>query len=134
MRTVEVTTRLADYLDWPGAHSVLKITRDVTRAGARTREIAYAISDLTPQEMSANDFLTAVRRHWGIENNLHWQRDVNFEEDRCRARTGSAAQVLAAVRNTALALIRLSGSTRIAAALRRLSLRPLEAVRLVRRC
>ena len=35
--------------------------------------------------------------HWGIENRLHWVRDVTFDEDRCRARKGAAAQILASL-------------------------------------
>ena len=39
------------------------------------------------------------RGHWGIENRLHWVRDVVFGEDRSQVRTESAPQLLAALRN-----------------------------------
>ena len=44
---------------------------------------------------------TWLRQHWGIENRVHWVRDVTFDEDRCTVRTGAGPQVLATVRNTA---------------------------------
>ncbi|MBI4878993.1 MAG: hypothetical protein HY812_04940 [Planctomycetes bacterium] len=49
---------------------------------------------------------------------MHWMRDVTFDEDRCRVRTGGAAQVPAALRNVAIALFRLAGRTGVAAATR----------------
>ncbi|MEK1278670.1 transposase, partial [Mycobacterium ulcerans] len=44
------------------------------------------------------------RQHCGIENSLHWIRDVTFDEDRQRPHTGNGAQVLATLRNTAINL------------------------------
>ena len=58
------------------------------------------------------------RGHWGIENRLHYVRDVTFGEDASPVRTGAAPQVLAVLRNLVLALLRNAGSTNIAAALR----------------
>ncbi len=43
------------------------------------------------RQLSAQEFAGAVRGHWGIENQLHWQLDVSFREDTCRVRTGHAA-------------------------------------------
>ncbi|EUA85324.1 transposase family protein [Mycobacterium ulcerans str. Harvey] len=52
----------------------------------------------------------------GIENSLHWIRDVTFDEDRQRPHTGHGAQVLATLRNTAINLHRLNGADNIAEA------------------
>jgi predicted transposase YbfD/YdcC len=49
--------------------------------------------------------LSLLRNHWKIENCLHYVRDVTLGEDACRVRTGSAPQVLAAVRNTVIHLL-----------------------------
>lgn len=43
---------------------------------------------------SAHQFAQAVRQHWAIENNLHWQLDVTFNEDKLRMRVKNAAQNL----------------------------------------
>lgn len=58
------------------------------------------------------------RGHWGIENRLHWVRDETFGEDASRIRLGGAPQFLAAIRNSAISLLRSLGATNIAAALR----------------
>ena len=57
-----------------------------------------------------------MRRHWGIENKLHHVRDVTYDEDRSRMRTGSAPQVMATLRNTAIGLLRAAGFDNIAQA------------------
>ncbi|WP_151481169.1 hypothetical protein [Streptomyces albicerus] len=56
-----------------------------------------------------------VRKHWGIEA-LHHLRDVTLREDASKIRTGSAPRVMAALRNTALALAELVGRRNHAAA------------------
>jgi predicted transposase YbfD/YdcC len=63
---------------------------------------------------------------------LHWVRDVSLGEDACRVRTGEAPEILAAIRNAGLWLLRSSGLTEIAATLRRHAAKPLEALRLVK--
>jgi predicted transposase YbfD/YdcC len=43
-----------------------------------TQSISYRISDV---ELSAKEFAKGIRQHWGIENRIHWVKDVNFKED-----------------------------------------------------
>ena len=62
--------------------------------------------------------LEYVRGHWGIENRLHYVRDVTLGEDASQVRTGAAPQVMAALRNVVLGLLRSGGETNIAAAIR----------------
>jgi len=50
--------------------------------------------------------LALNRSHWGIENSLHYVRDVSFNEDRCRLRFGHAARAVAVINNLVLGLIR----------------------------
>jgi hypothetical protein len=59
-----------------------------------------------------------LRDHWSIENAVHWVRDVTFDEDRSTVRTGTAPQVMASLRNTALNRHRLTGADNIAEACR----------------
>ncbi len=42
----------------------------------------------------ANKWRDAVRSHWGVENNLHWQLDVTFKEDECRLASGAVAMAV----------------------------------------
>jgi predicted transposase YbfD/YdcC len=74
----------------------------------------------------------AARGHWDIEV-LHYVRDVTMHEDAQRLRAGTSAQVVAAVRNTAVAALRLAGFTGVAAGRRwaaRNPARPLAALNL----
>ena len=71
---------------------------------------------------------------WGIENRLHWVRDVIFGEDQSQVRKGSAPQLLAALRNLVIGMLRLSGVKNIAAALRHYSWKPWETRTLIGLC
>ncbi len=130
-RRLRATTRLTGYLDWPGAKQVCLLERVRRVRGKRTAETVCAITSLDPERASAKQLLAISRGHWGIENRLHWVRDVSFGEDACRVRTGEAPEILAAIRNAALRLMRSSGLSEIAAALRRHAAKPHEALRLI---
>jgi predicted transposase YbfD/YdcC len=58
------------------------------------------------RQLSAKEFADAVRGHWSIENQLHWQLDVSFREDGSRVRTGHAAANLSVIRRFALGLLK----------------------------
>lgn len=94
-------------------------------------EDAYLISSLDVRRHTPDEFLAWSRGHWGIENRLHYVRDVTMGEDACRVRTHSAPQVLAGVRNAVIALARGQGWTNIAAALRHYGVQFAEALRLI---
>lgn len=98
---------------------VCRVERVIKQGGEATREVAYAITSAGPEWADATALLDWWRGHWGIENRLHWVRDVTLGEDGSQVRTGAAPQVLAALRNGAVSLLRLLGVENIAAALRR---------------
>jgi predicted transposase YbfD/YdcC len=58
------------------------------------------------RQVSSKEFADAVRGHWSIENQLHWQLDVSFREDESRVRTGHAAANLSVIRRFALGLLK----------------------------
>jgi hypothetical protein len=120
-------------LDWPGAKQVCLIERVRRVKGRESVETVCAITSLERGRASAQRLLSIARGHWGIENRLHWVRDESLGEDRCRVRTGAAPEILAGIRNAALWLMRTTGLTNIAAALRRHAAKPLEAIGLVMR-
>jgi predicted transposase YbfD/YdcC len=108
-----------------------ELTRERTITGKTTRETVYGITSLTAANADAARLLQINRDHWQIENGLHYVRDVTLGEDACRVRTGSAPQVLAALRNAVVhLLLDVPGSSR-AAAIRRLNARPNEALQLL---
>ena len=97
---------------------VCRVERVVKAGGAETREVAYAITSAGPEWADAEALLGYWRGHWGIENRLHYVRDVTPGEDASRIRSGSAPAVMAALRNAAITLLRLAGVSNVAAALR----------------
>ncbi len=99
--------------------------------GKESVETVCTITSLGRERGPAERLLSIARGHWKIENRLHWVRDETLGEDRCRVRTGEAPEILAGIRNAALWLMRASGLTNFAAALRRHAAKPLEALGLV---
>jgi predicted transposase YbfD/YdcC len=92
--------------NWAGVEQVCRITRERIVRGKKTIETVYAITSLTAERAGPEQLLALSRAHWGIENRLHYVRDVTCREDQGRAHAGATPQVLAAFRNTALTLIR----------------------------
>jgi hypothetical protein len=90
----------------------------VRTAAETTREVGYAITSVPPEQADAAMLLQWWRGHWGIENRLHYVRDLAWDEDRNRTRLGSGPQALAALRNAAVTFLRRDGVTNIMAALR----------------
>ena len=88
---------------------VCRITRERIVRGKKTIETVHAITSLTAELAGAEQLLALSRAHWGIENCLHYVRDVICRADQARAHAGHAPEVLAACRNAALTLIRRLG-------------------------
>ena len=123
-RTVKLTS-IAAGITFPGAQTAVQITRQrKTKNGNWHTEVIYAITDLGFRQIDPATLADAARAHWGIENRLHWVRDVTFAEDLSQIRTGSGPAVMASLRNFAVSLHRLAGATNIAAACRRVSRHP----------
>ena len=102
-----VSAEVVPYLDWPGAAQVARIERIREIGGKVSADTAYVVTSLTAAEAGPERLLDLSRGHWAIENRLHYVRDVTFNEDRCRVRSG--ARALAAIRNLVLHLIRSRG-------------------------
>jgi hypothetical protein len=75
---------------------VCRITRERIVRGKKTSETVYAITSHTAEQAGPAELLALSRAHWGIENKLHYVRDVTCREDQARAHAGHAPQVLAA--------------------------------------
>jgi hypothetical protein len=117
-RTLVVSSDLNAWADWPYLGQVGQLTYRCECRGKVSRETSYLITSLSKEEASPGQLLRLMRGHWGIENRVHWVRDVTFDEDRSQVRVGSGPQAMAALRNTALGLLRLKGARNIAAATR----------------
>ena len=110
--TRTIWTAPADGVDFPGAAQLFRIRRD-THAPDGQRVSKHILHGVTSLNCTATEIAAHVRGHWGIENKVHWIRDVLFGEDTHHAYLGNVAHAMAALRNLALALIRLAGHTRI---------------------
>ena len=103
-RTVEVFNDLTGISkEWTGLESLIKVERIGTRAGKPYHQVVYYISSLV---RSAADFAKGIRGHWGIENRLHWVKDVIFDEDHSTIRTGNAPANLSVMRTMPSARLR----------------------------
>ncbi len=104
-RRLWTSTALVGYSDWPGLAQALCLEREVVRlnTGEVHRAVVYAVTSLPPEQADAQVLLRLWRGHWGIENRLHWLRDVGFSEDRSAARVDGVPQMLAAVGTPRLA-------------------------------
>lgn len=89
--------------------------------GLRSTETAYYLTSLTADQAGPAELDRLVRDHWGIENRVHYVRDVTFDEDRSQAFTGNGPRTLATCRNLAISALRLAGHTNIARALRHMA-------------
>ena len=87
----------------------MAITESTDAQGRCRLEVRYYILSVL---LSAARFAGAVRGHWSIENNLHWQLDVSFREDQCRVRTDNAPANLSVIRRFALGLLKRETSCR----------------------
>jgi len=124
-RTVKITS-VSVGIGFPHASLAVQITR---RRRALTghrwhTETVYAITDLDHVQIRPDELADIIRGHWGIENRLHWVRDVVFGEDLSQIRTGHGPAVMATLRNLAISIHRRHGATNIAAATRRVARHP----------
>jgi predicted transposase YbfD/YdcC len=95
---------------WRDLNAVgMAITEVIDSQGHCRSEVRYYILSVL---LAAKEFAEAVRGHWGIENNLHWQLDVSFREDECRVRIDHAPANLSVIRRFALGLLKRETSCR----------------------
>jgi len=88
--------------DWAGIKSVGKVRSVVEKKGIVSEEERYYISSLS----SIDIFSKSVRKHWGIENGLHWCLDISFNEDKSRTRKDNSAENLAVARHIAVNILK----------------------------
>lgn len=131
VREIKVSSELADYVQWPYLAQVFEIKRDWHSKGEWHSEVHLGITSLPASITEPLDLLRLKRQHWGIENKLHWVRDVVLGEDKSTIHLGSGPQVVAALRNTVLSLLRKAGHSKITSQLRRNSRKPSRALTLL---
>ncbi|MCS6847793.1 MAG: ISAs1 family transposase [Anaerolineae bacterium] len=111
-----------DYINhtghWHALRSIGRVERERRVGDTVEHHTAYFISSLNTD---AADFERAVRRHWNIENELHWRLDVALREDDCRVRTARAVENFAVMRHIALNLLKRDTSLKVGVKSKRLA-------------
>lgn len=108
------------FLDWPGVQQVFQLKRRFIQkaTGEVSEETAYGLTSLQPSRVNAKQLLALVQSYWGIENGLHYRRDVSLGEDALRMTNQIQAQVTAILNNFIVGLARKLGFDNLAAAQR----------------
>lgn len=134
-RTITVSSLLNEYIDWPFVQQVFKLERRFTYAssGKTHHEIQYGFTSLSAKQAVPEKLLELVRSEWGIENGLHYRRDVTFLEDKTRMTRKAMARAMACINNLIIALFSKHGFSNHARARRIFDANPFAALSLILR-
>jgi predicted transposase YbfD/YdcC len=102
----ELLPRLTRANHWDGVATIGVLHRTGTRTGkdGTAHQIDETIGLLSSRTLTAEEVATHLRNHWCIENNLHWTKDVVFDEDKHTLRRGNAPQVMSWLRSMCISL------------------------------
>ena len=93
--------------EWIALSRLVRVERYVYEKNKKRHETAYYISDVVSNKAAA--FAKHIRSHWGIENRLHWVKDVNLNEDDSKIKKGSAPENFSIIRNIVCNIYRANG-------------------------
>ena len=130
-RSLTVSSQLKDFLDWPYLEQVFKLERHFVshKTGEVQEQIVYGFTSLNRKEIVPLKLLEMTRSYWGIENGLHYRRDVTLREDYTRMTKGKTGQAMACLNNLLLGILLSKKKYRtIPAARRYYSAHPAEAL------
>jgi predicted transposase YbfD/YdcC len=113
------------FLDWPDAQQVFMLEREVTdvSSGQTRCEIVHGLTSCSPAKASVEQLLHWTQAYWGIENGLHYRRDVTLGEDRTRTANQGFAEVLSILNNFVVSLMQKLQLTNLASARRQFDAR-----------
>lgn len=119
-RTLTLMVDESGFLDWPGVRQVFKLQRKSLhlRTGHESCETIYGLTSCDPKTVDAEQLLAWTRNYWGIENGLHYRRDVTLREDDTRISQPALARVMATINNFLVGLTANLGYPNLASARR----------------
>jgi len=123
-RKIWTTSQLNSYLDFPHVGQAFAIQRefiDKKTGKVSSKELVYGITSRKNGEADAEKILKVVRGHWSIENSCHYILDWNYDEDRCRIRTGNGPENITRLRRFAISVIKSKKVYSVAQKMRELS-------------
>jgi predicted transposase YbfD/YdcC len=106
-RTLTTSSQLQDFLDWPYLQQVFQLQRKFTffKTGEVQEQVVYGFTSLSRDKIAPPQLLALIRSYWGIENSLHYRRDVTLHEDKTRMTKRNAGRVMACLNNLVLGLL-----------------------------
>jgi predicted transposase YbfD/YdcC len=111
---IEYSPHLKD--DWAEIKSIVKVIRTRTIDSETAEQVNYYISS---HSYLSEQIEKGIRKHWNIENCLHWQLDISFDEDRCRARTKNEAENIAILRRISMAFLKKDKKSKVGIKIKR---------------
>jgi predicted transposase YbfD/YdcC len=122
IRKIWTTTELNDYLSFPHIAQAFIIQRESIekKTGESSSDISYGITSRSPEQADPQRLLASNRGHWCIENSCHYILDWNYDEDRCRIRTGYGPENITRLRRFAISVIKSKRVRRVAQKMRQL--------------
>ena len=99
-RRLRASTALNPYAHFPYLQQVFDLERTTTivKTGQTRHETVVGLTSRSSDQAPPQVLLDTVRQHWTIENKVHWTRDVTWQEDRSRVRTGATPRILGPAR------------------------------------
>jgi len=94
--------------DWDSAKTIIYVKR-IRKVKDKRSKVTHAYY-LSSVSKSASEFLKGIRAHWGIENRLHYIKDVSFNEDSSKIKSGNSAGIFSLIRNLAINIARLNNA------------------------
>jgi predicted transposase YbfD/YdcC len=119
-RTLTLIADERGFLNWPGVRQVFKLERyrQQSRTGKESVEVIYGITSRDPERATAEQVLQWTRNYWGIENGLHYRRDVTLREDATRISQPALAQTIAVINSFVVGIAQKLGYSNLASARR----------------
>ena len=107
VRKITVSSQLRDFFDWPYLNQVFMLEYKVTKIkdGTVRKRVIYGFTSLSRDEITPAKLLALIRSYWGIENGLHYRRDVTLREDRTRITNPNAGRVMACINNLVVGIL-----------------------------
>jgi predicted transposase YbfD/YdcC len=132
-RLMLTSFRIAGEIEFPHFRQVFRIKKRSfeVKTGKQSEQTIYGITSLPVEEFGAKELLELTRKHWRIENGLHYRRDVTFKEDAVRKKSPNGGQIMAALNNLAIGILRKTGWENIAQARRFYGIKFAEGIKLI---
>lgn len=130
VREIWSSTQMNEWFqkDWAGTAQIFLIRKSVKEKREEVIKVSYGITNLPRANADAKALLSLKRKHWCIENRLHYRRDVTMMEDASQIRTKGVPEVFAALNGGLLALMDHMNVKNVAKQMRHFCAHPDEAL------